>query len=285
MSYRIKNGEGLAVAFGRIAAEQIDLATAQLGRSHHGEAIHNARKALKRLRALLRLMRVALPKRLFRQENRRLAEAGRKISPLRDIHVQLCMLEKIKADATPAGSRLRRHLLRQESFFMRRVPALRKTLRAMLDQSRRNLVSPPLREPAPKDLADSLKRIYKRGRSALKAARRSPTPVHLHDWRKKAKPLGYSLELIQDLGPHKLSKMIRHSDALTDLLGDDHDLFMIWSALEKEHRSRPTGNLSPLAGRISRQRKKLQKRAIKLGQKIYDEKPGAFEKRLGHYLH
>src|SRR5580658_10528169 len=95
MSYRIKIGEGLAAAFGRIAAEEMDLAVAELRRPDRGEAVHNARKSLKRLRALLRSLRVAFPKKLFRAENRRIAAAGRKISPMRDVHVQLRALVKL----------------------------------------------------------------------------------------------------------------------------------------------------------------------------------------------
>ena len=49
MGYHIEKGESLATAFGRIAAEEIDLAIAQSRRLHRGEAVHNARKALKQI--------------------------------------------------------------------------------------------------------------------------------------------------------------------------------------------------------------------------------------------
>ena len=64
----------------RIAAEEIALALAELRRPNRAQAMHNTRKSLKRLRSLLRSLRVAFPKNLFRQENRRLAAAGRKIA-------------------------------------------------------------------------------------------------------------------------------------------------------------------------------------------------------------
>jgi CHAD domain-containing protein len=284
MSYGIEIGESLAAAFGRIAAEEIDLAAAELRRPNRGQAVHNARKALKRLRALLRSLRVAFPKRLFRAENRRIAAAGRTISPLRDVHVQLRTLGKLKAAASPAGEHVRRQLLRRQSSFVRRIPALRQTVRAMLDVSRQSLASWPLRKATAEDLAAGLKRIYKQGREAFKAARTSPTPGHLHEWRKKSKSLGYGLELIKGLGPAKLSRMIRRSDALTEALGDDHDLFMVLSALNQEHKANPASDFRPLARRISLKRAKLQKRAFRLGAKIYGEKPVCFEQRLDRYL-
>jgi CHAD domain-containing protein len=284
MGYRIEIGEGLAAAFGRIAAEEIEFATAELRRPNRSQSVHNARKALKRLRALLRSMRVALPKRLFRAENRRLAAAGREISPLRDVHAQLRALGKLKAAASPAGDHFLRQLLRQQSLFVRRLPAMRKTMSAMLDVSRRRLTSSPLRKAASEDMAAGLKHIYKQGRAAFKTARQSPTPDHLHEWRKEAKSLGYGLELIRELGSHKLSMMIRRGDALTEALGEDHDMFMVWSALDQEHRTLHAGDFGLLTRRISRKRANLQKRAFKLGRKLYREKPSDFERRLDHYL-
>jgi len=284
MGYHIEKGESLATAFGRIAAEEIDLAMAQSRRLHRGEAVHNARKALKRLRALLRSLRVAFPKKLFRAENRHIAATCRRISPLRDVHVQLRTLGKLKAAAGPAGDHIRRQLLRQQSSFIRRIPALRKTVRALLEVSRQSLASWPLRKATAEDLASGLKRIYKQGREAFKTARKSPTPGHLHAWRKKTKSLGYGLEMIKNLGSGELSKMIRSSDILTEALGDDQDLFMVLRALDKEHRSNPASDFNRLANRISLKRAKRQKRAFKLGEKVYGEKPGGFEKRLDRYL-
>ena len=284
MGYHIEKGESLATAFGRIAAEEIDLAMAQSRRLHRGEAVHNARKALKRLRALLRSLRVAFPKKLFRAENRHIAATCRRISPLRDVHVQLRTLGKLKAAASPAGDHIRRQLLRQQSSFIRRIPTLRKTVRALLDVSRQSLASWPLRKATAEDLASGLKRIYKQGREAFKTARKSPTPGHLHAWRKKTKSLGYGLEMIKNLGSGELSKMIRCSDILTEALGDDQDLFMVLRALDKEHRSNPASDFDRLANRISLKRAKRQKRAFKLGEKVYGEKPGGFEKRLDRYL-
>jgi CHAD domain-containing protein len=284
MSYRIEIGESLAAAFGRIAAEEIDLAAAELRRPDRGQAVHNARKALKRLRALLRSLRVTFPKKLFRAENRRIAAAGRKISPLRDVHVQLRTLGKLPGGAGPAIRRIRRQLLRRQSAAARGIPALRKTVRQMLDVSRQNLASWPLGKATTANVAAGLKRVYKQGRAAFKIARHSPTPVHLHEWRKKVKSLVFGLDLIKGLGTGKLSRMARSGDALGEALGDDHDLFMVLGALRTEHRSHPAGDFPPLAKRINLRRAKLQKRALKMGAKLYGEKPGAFEQRLDRHL-
>ena len=54
MSYRIEKDEALSDALGRIAAEEIALALAELRRPNRAQAMHNTRKSLKRLRSLLR---------------------------------------------------------------------------------------------------------------------------------------------------------------------------------------------------------------------------------------
>ncbi|HEY3913971.1 MAG TPA: CHAD domain-containing protein, partial [Verrucomicrobiae bacterium] len=192
MSYRIKKGELLAIAFGRIAAEEIDEAMSQLDHRDHGTGIHNSRKALKRLRALLRSVRVAFPER-FSAENRHIAEAGRKISPLRDIHVQLRMLRELDSRGK-GGQRTQRILLQRQSKYWRKTPALRKSVKKMLRASSQNIATWPLNEAKPQDLAKSLERIYKQGRRAFKSACAKGSVECLHEWRKKAKLLGYGLQ-------------------------------------------------------------------------------------------
>jgi CHAD domain-containing protein len=284
MSYRIEKGEGLAAALGRIAAEEMDLALTELRRRDRGRAIHSVRKAIKRLRALLRSLRVAFPKKLFREEDRRLAEAGRKISPLRDVHVQLRTLGRLRAADDPAGGKTRRDLLRRQESFARKIPALRTAVRQMLGRSRGTIGSWPLNKTTPLTLAAGLKRVYKQGRSAFKTARKNPVPENLHEWRKKVKALGFGFELIECLVPKEFSERMPLCQALGDAMGEDHDLFMVLQALGRANQSQPARDYAGLARRISAKRAKLQKHAFQLGKIVYKEKPRAFARRLDHYL-
>jgi CHAD domain-containing protein len=284
MSYRIEKSEALSDALGRIAAEEIALALAQLGRANRAKAMHNTRKSLKRLRSLLRSLRVAFPKDLFHRENRRLAAAGRKIAPLRDVHVQLRTLDRLRAAAVPIAEETERSLRQREDAFMRKIPALRRAVRQMLSASQGTLASWPMKKATPGRLAAGLKRIYKRGRMALKAARRKAAPETLHEWRKQAKTLGYGLTLIEGFGPKKAGAMIQQAGQLCQALGDDHDLFLVLQALRQENAAHPARDYRRLSSRISAKRVRLRKRAFKLGKKIYDQKPAAFERRLEAWL-
>lgn len=279
MSFRIQKGEALAAALGRIAAEEMHLALEQLRRDG-GARVHAARKALKRLRALLRSLRVTLPKEIYCAENARLGEVGRKMSPVRDAHVQLETLRKLDITRNPAARKLRHHLLRQQSELARRMPQLRKSVRAMLDASRDQMSSWPLQAATPAGLAAGLRRIYKQGRKVGRQARQTGTPEHFHQWRKKAKALGYAFELIESLGSGKISKMLRCADCLTECLGDDHDLFVLLQALRAENQTKPDDGFLKLSDQIAQARARLQKRAFKCGDKLYRQKPAAFEKNI-----
>lgn len=284
MSYRIEKGEGLAAALGRIAAEEMGLALTELRRRDEGKAVHSARKAIKRLRALLRSLRVVFPKKLFQTENQRLAEAGRKISPLRDVQVQLRTLGRLRAANGSAGGEIRRALLCRQESFARKIPALRRAVRRMLGDSRGTIGSWPLDKTTPVTLAAGIKRIYKQGRSAFKTACKNPSPENLHEWRKKAKSLGYGFELIECLVPKRLWKRMRLCQALGDALGDDHDLIMVLQALGRANQAQQARDYAGLARRISAKRAKLRKQACKLGKKVYNEKPRAFARRLDQHL-
>src|ERR1039458_10044262 len=239
MSYRIEKNEALSDALGRIAAEEIALALAELRRPNRAQAMHNTRKCLKRLRSLLRSLRVAFPRSFFRQENRRLAAAGRQIAPLRDVHVQLHTLRRLRAATGPIAKKTRQSLRRRRDDYMREIPALRRTVRQMLSASRQTIASWPMKKATPARLGAGLKRIYKRGRTALKAARRKATPESLHEWRKQTKTLGHGFALIERLGPKKAGAMIKDTERLCQALGDDHDLFLVLLALRQEHAAHP----------------------------------------------
>jgi hypothetical protein len=71
---------------------------------------------------------------------------------------------------------------------------------------------------------------------------------------------------------------------LGEVLGDDHDLFMVQQALGRANHARPAEDNANLASRIAAKRAKLRRQAFKLGKKVYGEKPGALARRLDRHL-
>lgn len=82
----------------RIARGQIDLAV-ELLESADGceldEAIHESRKAFKRVRALVCLARDALGDETYRRENETFRDAGRALASVRDARVMVDTLEDL----------------------------------------------------------------------------------------------------------------------------------------------------------------------------------------------
>jgi len=119
--YRLAPDETAADGLRRVARGQLELAT-ELVRGDHGkdraEAVHETRKALKRLRALIRLSRDALGTDLYRSENVAFRDLGRSLSGARDTDVLIQTLDGIAerfADELPPGAWTRfRHALQTE---------------------------------------------------------------------------------------------------------------------------------------------------------------------------
>jgi CHAD domain-containing protein len=248
-------------------------ARAQLdGQPLSDESVHAARKALKKARAALRLLRPGLGEELFRADNRALREAGRCLSPLRDTKSQLDALAELRRrhpgklrraglDALDAGLRAERMAARAklelqlQSCLARLEPAGRADF-ARVD---------------PSVLEDGLRRVYRKGRKAFSRAGMRRTAEALHEWRKQVKYLHDALAALEGAAGGKAAKIAKRAEKLADRLGDDHDL-----AVLAQRRRAPKKLRKLIAGR----RKKLQKRALRLGEKLYGRKPKRLAARL-----
>jgi CHAD domain-containing protein len=243
-------------------------ARAQLGTpSLSDERVHEARKALKKARAALRLLRPGLGEALFRAENRALRDAGRCLSPLRDTKSQLDALAALrrrhagKLRPTRAGGGLDgiESALRADQAAARRKLELQPCLALLERALRAELV-----RVDSSVLEKGLRRIYRKGKKTFRMAGKAGTPEALHEWRKQVKYLHDALAALDGAARGKSAKIAKRADKLADRLGDDHDL-----AVLSQRRRAPKKLRKLIAGR----RKKLQERALRLGEKLYGRKP------------
>ena len=88
MAYRVKQSESLCKNLKRIAHEQIDKAI-QLAcsTSENDDALHDIRKCVKRIRAVLRLVRSELGQSVYTYENNYFRNAGQLLTTMRDAKV------------------------------------------------------------------------------------------------------------------------------------------------------------------------------------------------------
>lgn len=190
--YRLQADEPLGVGVRRIVSEQIELARRRLGTAgaaDFAESVHESRKAFKRVRAVVRLLRDEIGDDVYRRENQAFRDAGRRLSEVRDATVLLETLDALAAreDEDVHGrpfERLRAQLAADRDVAHERVrssDAAREVISA-LDDAAARLVTLPLPEGASHEtLAPGLGRIYRRGRRALRAARDDPADENFHE--------------------------------------------------------------------------------------------------------
>jgi hypothetical protein len=98
LAYRFEQGESVEAGFRRIADEQLGKIVGRLKRQRDGETtIHDARKSLKRLKALLKLVRRGLSSKDYRREYNTMRDAGRLLSGARDFEVMPGTLASLAA--------------------------------------------------------------------------------------------------------------------------------------------------------------------------------------------
>lgn len=295
MPYRLKRRESKPEGVHRIACEQIDRALAELGEETpaSGEAIHQARKRFKKLRALLRMLKPRLERRIYKAHNRRLRAMAHALAGKRDADVMLQTLDGLQQTLRDNG---------QDPEFtgLREVLRARRAARGHKDSGS---TEPPelgvadeladLREQISRwslretgfDLAGpGFRKIYKRGRKALRRARKHPGDRQFHDWRKRVKDHWYHNRLLQYLWPVPMRTRADELKRLSDLLGDDHDLAVFRQTLNNMPDSKLTSSDAVmLQSAITDRQRKLRSSALRLGLRVFAEKPGAIHKRFSRY--
>lgn len=289
-SYRLKRKEGAAEGLRRIAAGRARKAVEALrgeGDEDPAEAIHSARKDLKKLRAVLRLSRKELGGDTYGAENRRYRDAGRMLSRSRDAEVKLETLGALRerfGSALPESTREawaralereRDEIAGADSLGSPQVAAAAEAIEAGGDA----VAEWPLEEESWDAIGPGLARSYRRGRQGLKRTIAEASAENVHEWRKRAKDLTYQLRIVRGAWPELLGETVEESHRLTDLLGEHHDLAL----LAEDLGQRRLGDRAEVADLIEHRQRELLAEALELGRRVYAEKPKAFERRIRSY--
>jgi len=258
----------------KIGIQQIDLAHDSLMKTKNLEkGIYSARKCTKRLRALLRLVRRALPQGAFERENGAFREIAEVLGGLRDAWVRIETLDQLPPDAlaTDAFQQLRAHFVsRYDSLSAEFLtPGRYEAVKEQIEQARVRMEALQLQDRGWSTLAENLVRTIRSGRRAYKAARHDRNEITLHEWRKRIKHLWYHLTLLRDASPLRLYPLIMELDELGEMLGKAHD----WAVLrEDSHRVfRDLPGFLPLYDAMTQAEKMLEEEALQRGQNLYDE--------------
>lgn len=287
MSYRFEADETLAEAFARSAGEQLQTAATALRRdvqTDPADAIHRARKAIKKERALLRLMRDAVERDERRWANETLRGAGRRLSGARDADVVLATLGELSdryAGQVPqtAFAALRERLQAGYTRAQLPGPATGQDVAGQLAAIHERLLGRPLRRHGWAALDGGLASTYRRGAKAFAGARAQPSDENLHSLRKRVKDLWYQLRLLAPVAGGAVLGHAKDAHGLADLLGDDHDLAVLREALVGVGAD-VAADLDAVLGLLDYRRAELQRQAMSLGERVYAERPRAFRRRM-----
>ena len=292
-TYRLRRKEPAAAGIRRIAEGRADDALQQLREGADrdpAQTVHEARKDLKKLRSVLRLVRDDLGEAVYRSENVRFRDAGRKLSGARDAQVKLetlaALRERFGDRLPPDGMALFAHALEGERELLAdpggEVLALDRAAGA-IEAGRNAIAEWPLHADEWSLVGPGLKRSYRRGRNRYGDVRDGAEDEAVHEWRKRVKDLWYHLRLVRDTKKSVLGEAADEAHRLSDLLGDHHDLAVLRDDAVERRELFADGDLEKLLTSISERQEELAADALALGERVYAEKPKAFERRIRSY--
>jgi CHAD domain-containing protein len=293
MSYRLRARETVEHGLRRIASKEITKAITEVDDRCVGPhaTVHQARKRCKKLRALLRLVRPALAGGgTFELENAWYRDTGREIATVRDAQTRVETLEALLSRYGPLVAdevfgRVRSGLVARREDLLADATVFERCLeevRERLEVGRRRVDGWELECEGFDALAGGLERSYGQARAALERAYGDPCALNFHTWRKRVKDHRYHVRLLRDVWQRPMHARELELHALSDLLGEDHDLVVLEDFLS-EHPDAVGGAaiVRVLQALVLGRRAELRAAARPLGARLFAEKSKRLVARFG----
>jgi CHAD domain-containing protein len=260
------------------------------GTSSPDEVVYEARKHIKKIRAVLHMLRRELGKDYLRQ-NRRLRRIAHQLATLRDADASLDTMRSIRAHYP--------RLINVEVFadVQQGLRSRKRAAAARLDPGHLlPRVERALRQ-ATRDTSKRLQRVagrgamsagiilgYRRARQALACVHTSPDDGLFHQWRRRVKDHWYHIRLLEGLNGRAKTR-VRNLKRLETWLGDDHNLVMLRATILKSPTRFGNENATAVVlGCLDKYQSSLRRRALKLGDRAFAQKPRAFGKSVKRWL-
>jgi CHAD domain-containing protein len=247
------------------------------------EAVHEVRKALKRWRALLRLLGRPLGEQAdqMRSEAR---ELMRGIAGARDAQSALDALSDLRKADLPLSptsvetirARLteRRDAAEAKAF----TKTMRNRLSRYFDYATLSLERWPLKAIDFDIVTDGLTATYRRARQLLPDSWADSEAEHLHDLRRRVVEHRHQMDLVEPLWPRLGKVWAEEAQRLRNRLGSCQDLAVLTEFTTPHQPLAPwRSRLAPL---IAARRGAHLKTAQRLAGRLFAEKPKAFRQRI-----
>ena len=252
--------------------------------------VHDTRKAIKRMRALARLLREEIGEQEFRRVNSALRDTARRLASSRDSVVRLATLLRLialhpKALDLEGIERLRTQL--ETDLAQANRPVCDPRVLDDVAEMRRELSQWNLLERDLDTLTPGLRRIYREGRRRFaRAKRKDALPQDLHDWRKRVKALYYVLDMLGGGSSKGARSVTKRAERLGEALGEEHDLWLLSIYVEEHPQALGQDEKSQavLSKLIAQRRKRLRGRALVDGARLYRDPPAKFTRHIAQAL-
>ncbi|MFB4203736.1 hypothetical protein KBTX_03894 [wastewater metagenome] len=289
--YRIDPRRGADDEVRRVVADRIERADEALALpgDRRAEGVHEARKRLKEIRAVVRLLRPHLGRR-FRGENTRYRDIARGLSGMRDAAALVECWDALAADeprrfSSTAMQRVRERLAARADEAGQGADAdAIAAARQSLGDARAALTDWPLPRGGFALFRGGLARTFGDGARALAAVEKGVTDERLHEWRKRVKDHWYHTCLFERCWPEMLEARRRCLKGLSDALGDDHDLAVMHALMAEEPALfGAAATRAAIVRAVSRRRTRLTRRAVASGRRLYAEESNVLVARWRAY--
>ena len=291
MAYRLERGESVIRGLKRVVRDEMESAGAHLAghrKPSRDEAIHEARKSIKKVRAVLRLIKTERGG-VHVREDSRLRNIARRLSEFRDAFVIVETLDELKkkypgeAEAGLHSVRVTLTKRRNQSAKVADIEAVLEDAAGALGKAATRAKDWPLQKDGYAAIGPGLENSYRAGRKALARVRKDPRPENYHDLRKRVKDHWYHLRLLENLWSRVMKASEKSLKDLETWLGNDHNLFVLRARIVAEPALYGKQADVELALKlIDKYQKELREQSLSLAERIFDEKPRGFTRRMKH---
>ncbi len=245
------------------------------------DAVHEARKKIKRLRALLRLVRPTLGK-AFDELNDCLRETARSLAAVREASAALESFELL-LERKPTRIDAQR-IAEIRPMLASAAPAARHEIRdllagaaAALSAVEQRIADLELEGRGFELLEPGLRADYRRVRRRLEHAHRHLTPEAFHELRIAVKAHQYQLQLLETAWPEVLKARRQVVSDLSELLGQHHDLALLGPSLRARF-------FSDAAGAVDERLAELELEILGAARVPFAERPRTFTDAVGAWF-
>jgi len=290
--FSITNIEEVSHASHRILTEQYDLIIDSCKKTDDlDKAVHDIRKASKRMRAILRMLKPDLYPDVYLKENNFLKETSRKLSVARNFHVfeeefrniVSAGIIELSDDVVTTISNILKEK-KDDAFELLTGLDMFDQISQKVTEAKQRIDEIDYLMLGPHTVYKGIGKVFAWGQRQMVHSQQFPTDENLHEMRKRIKTLMYLVRLIKDVSPEFLTGYYKGLKSASLALGEDHNMAELGDYIDTlDDETVPVEEKLKLESYISSQRQQIQLEVWPQIAKLYTGQAGEFSKRVKAY--